>query len=194
MTERRPGRATALQDTEIQPAIAVSHGTREPDEPKYHNGDPRQPRLQHLCSASLWRALQRAVWGARRAARGVRITDIPLLPRLDSCELTRGMLKTIHPQPPAQTPSPGLSQARPQPCQSHFSRSARNHPGMKKASIAEAVFAHVGSAETACRRSRDRLACKPVPEDQEVFLRKPWLAPGRLGAKPLAARLSSTLS
>ena len=124
----------------------------------------------------------------------VRITDLPLLPRLDSCELARGMLKTIHPQPPAQTTSPGLSQARPQPCQSHFSRSARNHPGMKKASIAEAVFAHVGSAETACRRGRDRLACKPVPGDQEVFLRKPWLAPGRLGAKPLAARLSSTLS
>ncbi|CUB00743.1 hypothetical protein Ga0061062_110133 [Comamonas thiooxydans] len=85
----------------------------------------------------------------RCGARGVRITDLPLLPRLDSCELARGMLKTIHPQPPAQTPSPGLSQARPQPCQSHFSRSARNHPGMKKASIAEAFFAHVGSAETA---------------------------------------------
>ena len=130
----------------------------------------------------------------RCGARGVRITDLPLLPRLDSCELARGMLKTIHPQPPAQKPSPGLSQARPQPCQSHFSRSAQNHPRMKKASIAEAVFAHVGSAETACRRGRARLACKPVPGDQEVFLRKPWLAPGRLGAKPLAARLSSTLS
>ena len=56
--------------------------------------------------------------GARRAACGVRITDLPLLPRLDSCELARGMLKTIHPQPPAQTlapaclrPGPSLARA-----------------------------------------------------------------------------------
>ncbi|MDN5505667.1 MAG: hypothetical protein L0H10_17910 [Comamonas sp.] len=72
----------------------MSHGTRESDEPEYDHGDPRQLRLQHLCSASLWRALQ-------RASRGVRITD---LPRLDRCELAKGMLKTIHRQPPAQTP------------------------------------------------------------------------------------------
>lgn len=149
--------------------------------------------VNRACSISARRASGEHC-SVRCGARGVRITDLPLLPRLDSCELARGLLKTIHPQPPAQTTSPGLSQARPQPCQSHFSRSAQNHPRMKKASIAEAVFAHVGSAETACRRGRDRLACKPVPGYQEVFLRKPWLAPGRLGAKPLAARLSSTLS
>lgn len=149
--------------------------------------------VNRACSISARRASGEHC-SVRCGARGVRITDLPLLPRLDSCEPARGLLKTIHPQPPAQTTSPGLSQARPQPCQSHFSRPAQNHPGMKKASIAEAVFAHVGSAETACRRGRDRLACKPVPGDQEVFLRKPWLAPGRLGAKPLAARLSSTLS
>ncbi|KOC19755.1 hypothetical protein GL58_17160 [Comamonas testosteroni] len=75
----------------------MSHGTRESGEPEYGNGDPRQPRLQHLCTAILWRALQ-------RAAHGVRITDLPLLPRLDRCELAKGMLKTIHRQLPAQTP------------------------------------------------------------------------------------------
>lgn len=52
--------------------------------------------VNRACSISARRASGEHC-SVRCGARGVRITD---LPRLDSCELARGMLKTIHPQPP----------------------------------------------------------------------------------------------